>query len=237
LKRDEPRIWDNYLTVAASIPPSGGTPWDEVIQAMSRVIDLRGKKEGEGAIDLRILTVAIDYVTGTFRYPSVDSEDDEIAEEAVRDDDDPPMETGQRQAGDLPFIARSLLQLLDKQVTPLATHSPQLYALLARVALWRRRPAEALSLHEKAWRAVTSRPAVYESEKSWNEVVEATVGLVDAYRELGDMERERTGGKVEEKWAFKARTAVRGVLGKGRETWEESEGWEKLEAAVEGLKS
>lgn len=232
LKRDDPRIWDNYLTVAASIPPGGGTPWADVVQAMGRVVDLRGKKEGEGAIDLKILGVLIKYVTGSFAYQSAGSEDDEKLAEVGNDDQEP----APPQSSDLPFIARAMLQLLDKQVTPLVTNSPELYLMLARVALWRQRPAEALSLNEKAWRAVTSRPGAYETESSWNDIVAATAVLVDAYRELGDMERERTGGKVEEKWQFKARTAIRGVLGKGKEMWEGTEGWDTLQELATGLK-
>lgn len=73
LKRDDARIWDNYLTVAASIPPNSNsalsTPWQEVIRAMSEVIRLRSSKEGESCIDLKILDALIEHVTNTYDYP------------------------------------------------------------------------------------------------------------------------------------------------------------------------
>lgn len=84
LKRDDARIWDNYLTVAASIPPNSNptlsTPWQEVIRAMSEVIRLRSPKEGESCIDLKILDALIEHVTNTYDYPAENSHDSEETE-------------------------------------------------------------------------------------------------------------------------------------------------------------
>jgi tetratricopeptide (TPR) repeat protein len=254
LKRDDPRIWDNYLTVAASIPPSSGTPWPEIIQAMQRVVELRGKKEGEAAIDLKILKVVIDHVINEYPFPT--SQDPTVSDNkeltGPSTDLTSPAPTSTSTAAtarnpaaasgtDLPFVPRALLNLVDTHLLPLATTSSDLYLQLARLSLWRHRPAEALALHEKAWRAVTAKGNAYETQLGWAATVDATVGLVDAYRALGGLEREGTGagqpvGKVEEKWRFKARTAVRGVLGKGRDVGEGSEGWERLQALGEELK-
>jgi hypothetical protein len=38
-------------------------------------------------------------------------------------------------------------------------------------------------------------------------------------------------------WRFKARSAVRGVLGKGREMWGDSDGFRRLESIMETLKA
>lgn len=238
IKRDDPRIWDNYLTVATSIPPSSGTPWADIIQAMQRVIELRGKKEGESAIDLKIFTVLIQHVTSEYIFPTRDIDEALQAEAASSTSTSSDPQDTQAQASaksTLPFLPRALLALTDVHITPLITTSAALYNLLAHLALWRRRPAESLDYHEKAWRAVTSKLGVYESEAGWGEVVDATVRLVEAYRDLGERERERTGGLVEEKWNYKARMAARGVLGKGKATWEGGEGWVRLEGVVADL--
>ncbi|ERF74186.1 hypothetical protein EPUS_03376 [Endocarpon pusillum Z07020] len=58
LKHSSPRIWDNYLTVAASIPPPA-TPWNEIILAQKRLIELRGKTIGERAVDEKILSALV----------------------------------------------------------------------------------------------------------------------------------------------------------------------------------
>lgn len=290
LKRDDARIWDNYLTVAASIPPSSGTPWTEIIQAMQRVVELRGKREGERSVDLRILEVLVNYVTGEFYFPTGEIEAiTEIAEEAGINDPALPNEVeAQGEAGDteemeedvgptdppqpqrqhsistppapefstvpdgdrpepfpslpsepkrLHYHIRSFLSVIDRHIAPLATSSPHLYGLLARVALWRHRPREALEDYEKSWRATTSKPDAYASEQNWKDVVASTKSLLEKYEELGEMERERTGGPVEKGWRFKARSAVRGVVGRGKEAgFEGSEGMGTLFDLMEGLK-
>ena len=276
LKRDDARIWDNYLTVAASIPPSEGTPWNDVMQAMQRVIELRGKREGEGCVDLRILEVLVNYVTGEFEFPDgseggeegnagssehvalQDIPEQDAEDNALGPTDHPPaLEAGTRTLSPTttaepddssntglnpattrpkrlhPHI-RAFLQLIDTHITPLATSSPHLYHLLATISLWRHRPLQSLSYTEKAWRAATSRPEAYATQRSWEQVVRETRVLVEAYEELGGRERERTGGQVETNWRFKGRSAVRGVLGRGREA--EWEGVEGLLDLLEGLK-
>lgn len=247
LKRDDARIWDNYLTVAASIPPRQGTPWNELIQAMTRVIDLRSKQQGEAAVDLRVLRGLIDYTTKAFEYPqdhepeSQPSSAPNLNTEATHTNGEdhttptPTPSAPQPQPKRLPFQATALLHLIDTSITPLAS-TPTLFTLLSRVSLWRHRPAESLAYTEKAWRATTAQPAVYETEAGWADIVDATLRLVHAYQTLGDAERERTGGPVEKGWRFKSRSAVRGVLGRGKESWEGSEGWQRLEASLEASK-
>ncbi|KIW94760.1 uncharacterized protein Z519_04737 [Cladophialophora bantiana CBS 173.52] len=305
LKRDDARIWDNYLTVAASIPPSANTPWGEVIQAMGRVVELRGKKEGENCIDLKILAVLTDYVTETWTYPSTETEEDNGAgqgqmkgvggdEEAgtakvagpeemqteeiqnghgydqaekEKEKDGAPTSTPTTDAGAtttlsstttspmttttggrLPYIPRSFLHLIDTLIGPLATSSPTLLTLLSRISMWRRRPSSALLWAEKSWRAFLSSTSLSSvsfsggedfnnlSRDRWHEVVDKTLWLMARYRALGSMQRERTGGIVEQKWRFKARSAARRVLGRARE-WEErgDEAWGRLKAAAEDV--
>jgi hypothetical protein len=122
-----------------------------------------------------------------------------------------------------------LIDLMENFVVPLITTSSDLWLSIARLARWRKRPVAALEANEKAWRAVTSQPGVYEkNEASWEAVVVATKALVKAYETLAGEERERTGGKViDGDWRFKARSAVRGVLGKGREMWGDSDGFRR----------
>ncbi|KAK5002334.1 hypothetical protein LTR28_011549, partial [Elasticomyces elasticus] len=78
-----------------------------------------------------------------------------------------------------------------------------------------------------------------ESESRWNEVVDATIELCDAYESLGPRERTEglgAGQLVAKDWRFKARSAVRGVMGKGKGSWEGTEGWVRLRDALDQLK-
>lgn len=220
LKHDDARIWDNYLTVAASIPPPS-TPWQEILTAQRRVIELRGKTIGEKAIDVNILRVLIEYVINEYEYPKEESESN-----------------GEGQQNRWTGLPKYTCELLDRDVVPLITSSPDLWLLVAKLQLWRRHPLASLEARERAWRVVTSQPGIYEKdEKSWDQVVEATCRLVEAYRDLGPLERERTGAKViEGDWRFKGRSAVRGVMGKGKATWDETEGYRRLDDLLKGLK-
>jgi hypothetical protein len=136
-------------------------------------------------------------------------------------------------------IPGQIISLVDNNVVPLITHSSALWLLVARVEMFRNRPSHALDAHEKAWRATVASSAQgafqMGDEKPWMAVVRATEKLVrDGYARYGPMdheERKDEGGEAEmvmRDWRFKARSAVRGIMGKGKEFWEDSEGWEML---------
>ena len=220
LKRDDARIWDNYLTVAATIPPPD-TPWSDIIIAQRRLIEIRGKSIGERAIDENILKVLVRHVIENFEYPSEESDSD-IANALSR--------------GSVP---RQVLELMDDQVVPLITSSPTLWTLVSLLSRWRRRPLASLDAQEKSWRIVTGQPGIYDKDEAvFDAAVNATEWLVKFYEELDYEERERTGGKViEGDWRFKARSAVRSVIGKARANWEDSQGMRKLQDLLETLSS
>jgi len=259
LKRDDARIWDNYLTVAASIPPDPehperSTSWQEVLHSMSQVITLRHKKQGESCIDLKILEALVDHVTSIWDYPTPDEDETSkdtgsslaphgtsVATESLSNPQQSTTASGKGldephtaapDAPRTPFLVRAFTTLTDTQIAPLATSNPQLFLLLSRIALWRHRPAESLSLIEKAWRATTNAPTPEPKD-----LVEATAVLVNGYRTLGPMERERTGGPVEKGWKFKSRSAIRSVMGKAKGMWDETEEYRRLQEMMEGLKN
>lgn len=221
LKHSEARIWDNVLTVAASIPPPA-TPFRDVITAQKRVIELLGEKQGEKCIDLPILGMLVDFLVTAFDYESL----------VMQGDDGPVIRTG--------TIPGQIISLVDNNVVPLITHSSALWLLVSRVEMFRNRPSRAMDAHEKAWRATVASSAQgafqMGDEKPWMAVVKATEKLVrEGYARYGPMDHEekKVEGSDEPEmvmrdWRFKARSAVRGIMGKGKEFWEDSEGWEKL---------
>lgn len=268
LKRDDARIWDNYLTVAASIPPSAGTPWGEIIQAMGRVVELRGKRDGEGCIDLAIFKVLVEYITAGFEYPVSDDGESSSNTSTEKVTEGTAAEAGEQhnpaqdqaqiqqqpsstatnttiatttKSTRLPHLPASLLHLTDTLITPLATSSATLYTLLSSISSWRHRPTLSLTQAEKSWRLHLTQISTSEDfdgvgQPQWDSVVDKTIWLMRLYGSLGPRERERTGGLVEEKWRFKARTAARRVLGRGKVAWDGSDGWRRLSAEVESLK-
>lgn len=233
LKHTDPRIWDNVLTVAASIPPPT-TPYRDIILAQRRVIEILGPKKGEKSIDQPIVGMLVDYLVNNYEYDGL----------LIPITDDPTEKKKVLRSGTIPG---QILSLLDNCIVPLITHSAPLWLVVARVEQFRGQPSKAFEAHEKAWRAVvaSSSQGAFQmgDEKKWLDIVRATERLVrEGYARLGPMEKEKedVDEQVEEQdsehepelvakdWRFKARSAVRGVMGKGREFWEDTEGWKRL---------
>lgn len=225
IKHDDYRIWDNLLTVAVSIPPPD-IPFKDIILAERRVIEIQGPKKGEKCIDLSILTMLVDYVVKNYEYDDLLIAINENGTERVL------------RRGTIPG---QIITLVDENVVPLITHSAPLWLLVARLEQFRHRPSKAFEAHEKAWRAVvaSSTQGAFQmgDEKKWTDVVKATERLVrEGYAKFGGMEKEgqeegKTDAETElvaKDWRFKARSAVRGILGKGKEFWEGTEGWDRL---------
>ncbi|KAE8144574.1 TPR-like protein [Aspergillus avenaceus] len=224
LKNTDARIWDNVLTVAASIPPPF-TPFRDVVTAQRKLIELLGTKKGEKCVDLPILSILVDHLVTAYEY-------DELLID-VNDGSGTPQRVIRSGT-----IAGQILSLLDDSIVPLITHSAPLWALVARVEHFRGRPSKSFEAHEKAWRATvaSSTQGAFQmgDEKKWMEVVRATEKLIrNGYAKYGPMDKEGQEGDgeaelVAKDWRFKARSAVRGILGKGKEFWEDSEGWSRL---------
>ncbi|KUL87029.1 hypothetical protein ZTR_05686 [Talaromyces verruculosus] len=227
LKQTDHRIWDNIITVAASLPPQL-IPYKDIVFAQRKVIELRSPKKGEKAIDLTILDMLVQHLINNYEYDNLLITVDGTDQKIVR--------TG--------TVAGQIMTLVDDVVVPLITHSAPLWLLVAKIELWRHRPSKAFAAHEKAWRATVSSCTQgafqMSDEKRWNQIVKATERLVrDGYAKIGGMTKEREDGSIpggdgegEEElvakdWRFKSRSAVRGILGKGKD-WEGTEGYTQL---------
>jgi tetratricopeptide (TPR) repeat protein len=229
LKHDNSRIWSNVLAVAASTTPPAYT---HIITAQRRLCELRGATDGEKCVDVEILDMLVKHVIQTQAETSQDPGAG-VQQESVVRGFTPSTIYG------LPHL---LSTLIESHIKPLITSSAPLWTILATLYTHTSRPSSALEAHEKAWRAVTSQPKWESgSEADWERVVRQTVDLVDAYETLGPRERTEglgagTGELVARDWKFKARSAVRSVMGKGRESWEDGAGWERLRERLDELK-
>lgn len=209
LKHDSYRIWENILVVSASLSPPD---YVSALSAQKRIIDLKGATDGERCVDQKVLEMIVQHVvSSSTRY-------------------DPSQ----------PGLNRTFVQLVDRSIVPLITGSANLWQLVSKLALWREKPNSALDAEEKAWRVVIAQPGwETDNEKRWNETVEATVRLCDAYESLGPKERTEgmgAGELVAKDWKFKARSALRAVISKGKGAWEDTRGYEQLQLVLQGLK-
>ena len=239
LKRESYRIWQNLLNVSATLSPP---PYADIIIAQERLIELRGTVEGEGCVDIEVLEGLLAHVIAS--APPRSFARPEHAIEAS------PAEQQRKRFG----LEHMFIDLVQKHVTPLITHSRRLWQLVAKLSLHLNRPSSALEAYEKAWRATQNNPGWETgaesaanskgetSEQAWDSVVDATIELVDGYESLGEKERTEglaagTGELVCKDWKFKSRSAIRGVMGKAKERWEDSSGWEKLKEHLTSLRT
>ena len=230
LKQNSARIYDNVLTIAASLTPPAYT---DVVAAQQRIIELRGSVEGESCVDVKILGALVRHVVSTYPSPS-SSVDTASSSDAVNS-----LQTTHR-PGSLPAL---VINLVKKHVQPLITRSAQLWRIDATLSVWQNKASAALEAEERAWRIVSSSSSFESSsdEKAWKEVVQATLDLVDAYESLGPRERSEglaagTGELVARDWKFKARSAIRGIQGRGKDLWTDTEGWGQLDDRLRQLK-
>lgn len=230
---DNWRIWDNVITLATRMRP---IPFFEVIQALRSVIRI---KSSEASLDTDILRLLL--TEGV------------LAKERKNDTGIGLYESPRGS------VERNVNDMMERDIVPLITKRSELWELLSRLRVWRRDYAGAIDASEKAWRTavggatsgagslgggltVDSAKKIngdevssgnwLEDKDAWQVVVQRTDELVAMLENYGPQVP-----KVGEKWKGKARSAIRSVMGKGKEPWEGSDGWETLKGLSEGLRS
>ncbi|KAG5969956.1 hypothetical protein E4U58_000872 [Claviceps cyperi] len=234
IAHDNWRIWDNVLTLAARLDPPS-VP--DMILAFTHILRIR---KTEDALDIDILTTLLQDVILSTEKPAPTSSS--VAS--------PPASTMYELPRGSP--QRLLTRLLEEEIVPLITHRADLWSLVSRLRAWRHDHAGAIDASERAWRATvgassSSGSGLLPGQNSsssvssadwttdrgaWEDVVKRTDELVSLL--------ENWGPSVESvgvRWKGKARSAIRSVMGKGRESWEGTEGWTLLEGLLEGLKA
>lgn len=215
LKRDDWRIWENVMTIAALTRPIN---YQEIFNAMTRLIDLRSGVLGEKAIDIDMLEKLV-------RYAMIEDQ------EAQSDGKGSAAGSVEDTAG----LPRLLGLLIEQKIVPLITTSARLWRVVVTWETHNRRFSAALDAQEKAWRSVSSDPG-WETgtEGQWDEVVDSTGELVDLYQSIAEM---TDGDALSTKQArLKGKSAIRGILGRAKGSWEDSGGWLRLSEKLEELK-
>ncbi|KAI1405010.1 hypothetical protein F4819DRAFT_49617 [Hypoxylon fuscum] len=219
------RIWDNVITLAASLSPNAEL--DDVVLGLRNVIRIRKTEE---ALDLDILTLLVRETTKT---PPVTGNENGATKEAY----EPARGT----------IESKIVSLFENEIVPLITTNSECWALVSRLRAWRRDWAGALDAAEKAWRtavgggvssALSASSGTQNQQGSWltdaeawDAVFQRTSELVAAYENYGSRTDE-----IGSRWKGKARSAVRSVVGKAKESWEDDQRWQTLTDMMEDLR-
>ncbi|KAL6365253.1 hypothetical protein LRP88_01239 [Fusarium phalaenopsidis] len=221
IAHDNWRIWDNVLTLGSRMRPPALT---DMILALSHIIRIR---KLEDAIDVDVVSALLqDAVLSVEKKTS----------SGVYD---PPRGSPER----------LVMRLFEEEMVPLITQRSELWTLVSRLRAWRRDHTGAIEAAERAWRAAVgtagsgllpgAASTTADEARDWTVDEGAWLIVVTRTDELVSM-LENWGPDVETigtKWKGKARSAIRSVMGRGRENWEGSEGWKLLESLMEGLKT
>ncbi|KAI1775874.1 hypothetical protein F4818DRAFT_390454 [Hypoxylon cercidicola] len=219
------RIWDNVITLAASLSPNPDL--DDVVLGLRNVIRIRKTEE---ALDLDVLTLLVREATKTPPATSSGEGGGEAVYEPTRG-----------------TIESKVIFLFEDEVVPLITTNSACWALVSRLRAWRRDWAGALDAAEKAWRtavgggvssALSASSGAQDQQGNWlvnvevwDAVVQRTSELVAAYENYGSRL-----DSIGSRWKGKARSAVRSVMGKAKESWEGDERWQTLADMMEDLR-
>ncbi|KAL1904388.1 hypothetical protein Sste5344_009888 [Sporothrix stenoceras] len=223
ISHDNWRIWDNVVTLASRVRPPVVS---DITLAMRNILAVRNT---EDAIDIDVVRLLLNESVLVKPKPT----------------DGVPARGSQEKA---------VCDLVENIFVPLITKRSELWELVARERVWRGDYAGAIDAAEKGWRAAVggantgalgstmavSKPGeASEDEKrnwlenadAWDNVVERTDELVSILENYGP-----EAATIGSRWKMKARSALRSVMGKGKERWEGSAGWMTLENLLEGLK-
>ncbi|KAG7193923.1 uncharacterized protein KQ657_005122 [Scheffersomyces spartinae] len=209
ISQDKPswKILENFLIVSVRL-----NEWNDVLMASRELINVKVKaNRSESSVDIPVIEQLVEILV-TSEYPT--------GEEQQR--------LSHFQASCIDFVCNMLPTVINS--------SGRLWRLISRVELWRKKPWAALECYEKAYRALSQTTSLETEETTWNEAVEACGDLVAAYESLGELEGKHGAGDIVCKdWKYKARTSVRSLMSKGKDTWEDSPGWERLQELKEEI--
>ncbi|TVY86579.1 TPR repeat-containing protein [Lachnellula willkommii] len=233
IAHDNWKIWDNVITIAGRMTPPS---FPSLLLGLRNVIRIRAPSAGEAAIDIDVLRALVGEV--------ISREREKAKDEADTDTDSGTGNNAGIYEPPRGSLARAVTQMMETDIVPLITARAELWTLQEKLALYRRDYAGALACAERAWRLGTKGEEWLRGVEGWRAVVAVTDNLVSAYENYGTM--EKNGGEgggdgevvlVEKSWRMKARSAVRGVMGRARDSWEGTEEWGTLEGLLDGLKS
>jgi tetratricopeptide (TPR) repeat protein len=216
---DNWRIWINYMVVAVDVGELS-----EACRALGRLVEMRGLKDGEAAVDIDVLERLVDAVT----RGATDSQNGESSNSAR----DPNSGKG---------LEPRVTRLFDAVILPLVSTSSRIFLAHARLLLYKGDIRGALDAHLKAYRAGVARDEGVETDvKKFREAALRVTDVVDALRNLGPKEVQREGGTVEQvakDWRFQARSILRTFVGRTRGSFEDEPEWARLKEELEELKA
>ncbi|KAI9323488.1 hypothetical protein BX666DRAFT_1847170 [Dichotomocladium elegans] len=179
----------------------------DAIWAMQRIVELRWDKVREEAVDTQVLQMLVDNVILNWK----DAFD--------RD--------GQR-------LARQVQRLLEDVILIRISSSPEIWRIVAKFYIWQGRLKDALEASVKAYRVVMHDVRLETDPEVFERVAQVALDTVDSYESLGD--KEQDGAPVCADWRYQSRLIIKGLMGKVRDVFDDTEMYGRLKDRLDDLK-
>ncbi|KAI8808918.1 hypothetical protein BJ742DRAFT_806885 [Cladochytrium replicatum] len=182
--------------------------FSEAILAKQRILDLRWDKdsERENVVDVEILRILM--------QESLKGRDGEVDQSSR--------------------LANRVSEYVDNALDKLASFAPLADAagdFHKALGNYQR----ALDLYQKSYRAYLNRPALTAEPQVFEEAVNATIKLADAFVELGPIEvsnDDGTKGALQKDWHYQAKMALKSISRRCKKYFEDTEPFGQLEAKI-----
>ncbi|RKP08363.1 hypothetical protein THASP1DRAFT_15764 [Thamnocephalis sphaerospora] len=213
-KFDSWRIWTNLLYTAMDLGE-----YQQAIHAMQRIVELRADKEPTECVDIEVLEMLVTAVTRS----AGETEEEQTAAER---------------------LAVRLAVLLNECITARITNDPRIWQTCARFYFWRNDYERCLDAHVKAYRALLHRGGYDTDATAFETLADAAIDAADTYRNLGPRMISVSEGEdsapverpVAKDWQFQARSLLRSLVGRTRETYAGTPAHDRLVEALNDLK-
>ncbi|PVV02678.1 hypothetical protein BB560_002860 [Smittium megazygosporum] len=217
-KYDSWQIWSNYLVTSVAIGR-----FASAIQALQRIVELRGDKDKAACVDVEILSIIINAV--------------------IRENSSAAHVTEERQRQRNSRLALLVEHLLVNVISQNITDSPEIWRLSSSFWMWKKDYPRCIECYERAYRCISIRPEVCYALPVFKDAVDRLVELVDIYKNLGPLPRPKdsqnpSGSALSmPNFKIKSKMAVQGLISKTKSHFESTPEFGKLESLLEEIKS
>ncbi|KAI9346687.1 hypothetical protein BD770DRAFT_436967 [Pilaira anomala] len=180
----------------------------DAIYAMQRVVELRWDTARDEAVDIGVLRM--------------------IVENVIQNWKDPHDRDGAR-------LSQHVQRLLEDIILSRITNSPDIWMICAKFYLWQKRYTDALDTSVKAYRSIMHDPRIETEVTVFEDVATVALEAVDMYENLG--EKKENGEPVCADWRYQARLILKGLMGKVRDIFDDTNTYEQLQERMNDLKN
>ncbi|KAI9302722.1 hypothetical protein BJ944DRAFT_269499 [Cunninghamella echinulata] len=178
------------------------------IWAMQRVVDLTWDKLRDQAVDLQCLQLLVESVIQNWK--------DLHDQEARR-------------------LSGHIQRLLENVILSRITNNPDIWRICGKFYLWQERYKDALDASLKSYRAVMHDPHLETDELVFKNVAKWALEAVDMYETLGE-KTDIDGELVCSDWKYQSKSLLKSLMGKVRDTFDDTPTYESLKERLDDLK-